>query len=158
MIPPRKRERPTTTRSAGSVLLVIIVVLVIGSVFLLLYNRRHTAQSEGREFAREVIQRCAFQHDVRFLHSVVAPHRRLAIPPGKDDDFIDTLAKLGVPAADYSITGELQFDDHFFSPHGTYKSVLRFPDRAGTFYVSVALPGATWAVEDYGIIWERPPD
>jgi hypothetical protein len=154
MVQPRQRQRAT----AGSVLLAIIVVLVIGGMFFFLLNRRHTAQQEGREFARQVIERCVFQHDVKYLHSVVAPDRRLAIPPGKDDEFIETLARLGMPNRDSSITGELQFEDHFFSPHGTYNSILRFPDRAGTFYVSVALPGAMWVVKDYGIIWEKPPD
>jgi hypothetical protein len=157
MIRPREREN-LRTRAGGSVLFAIIVVLVIGGMFFFLYHRRNTIQRKGREFARQVIDRCAFQHDVKYLHSVVAADRRLAIPPGKDDEFIDTLARLGMPNADYSITGELQFEDQFFSPHGTYKSVLRFPDRAGTVYVNVALPGAMWVVTDYGIIWEKPPD
>jgi hypothetical protein len=142
----------------GSISLVIIVVLIIGGIFFFLFNRRHTAQQEGPEFARQIIERCVFQHDVRFLHSVVAADRRLAIPPGKDDDFIETLARLGMPDLNYTITGELEFEDQFFSPRGTYKSILRFPDRAGTFYVNVAMTNGMWVVNDYGVIWEKPPD
>jgi hypothetical protein len=142
----------------GSISLVIIVVLIIGGIFFFLFNRRHTAQQEGPEFARQIIERCVFQHDVRFLHSVVAADRRLAIPPGKDDDFIETLARLGMPDRNYTITGELEFEDQFFSPRGTYKSILRFPDRAGTFYVNVAMTNGMWVVNDYGVIWEKPPD
>jgi hypothetical protein len=153
-----KRKRTKAIRAGGSVLFVVILVLVIGGIFLFLFHRRHTVEAEGREFARQVIEHCVFQHDVKYLHSVVASDRRLAIPPGKDDEFIETLARLGVPNRDYSITGKLQFEDYFFSPHGTYNSILRFPDRAGTFYVNVALPSGIWVVKDYGIIWEKPPD
>jgi hypothetical protein len=155
---PAAEARKISARKGGSVLLAVIVVLVIGGLLFFLYHRRETIQKEGREFALQVIQRCAFQHDVKYLHSVVAEDRRLAIPPGKDDEFIETLARLGAPSPNNAISGKLQFDDYFFSPHGTYKSVLLFPDRAGTFYVNVALPSAMWVVTDYGIIWERPPD
>jgi hypothetical protein len=144
--------------SQGSISLAIIVVFIIGGIFFFLFNRRHTAQQEGREFARQIIEHCAFQHDVKYLHSIVAADRRLEIPPGKDDEFIETLARLGPPDHSYSITGELEFEDQFFSPRGTYKSILRFPDRAGTFYVNVAMDGGRWVVKDYGIIWEKPPD
>lgn len=143
---------------SGSVLLAIIVVVVIAGMLFFLYSMRRTTESEGRQFAREVIQRCAFQHDVNFLHSVVAANRRLAVPPGKDQEFIDTLAKLGVPDRNYNITGDLQFENYFFSPRGVLKAILTFPDRHGTFYVSVERPSGIWLVEDYGILWERPPD
>ena len=154
MIGRKKQERARE----GYVSLAIIVVLIIGAIIFFLFHRRQTAQQEGREFARQIIEHCVFQHDVKYLHSVVAADRRLAIPPGKDDDFIETLARLGVPNRDYAVTGELQFENRFFSPQGTYKSILRFPDRAGTFYVNVAMTSGIWVVKDYGIIWEKPPD
>ncbi len=145
-------------RDEGSVLLVIIVLLVIGGMFYFLYHMRRSSENEGRQFAREVIERCAFQHDVNFLHSVVAADRRLAVPPGMDQQFIDTLAKLGTPNRNYSVTGDLQFDSYFFAPTGTFKSILTFPDRHGTFYVAVARPSGIWLVTDYGITWERPAE
>ena len=154
MVRRRKREKGRD----GFVSFAVIIVLIIGGIFFFLFHRRHTAQQEGREFAHQVIEHCVFQHDVKYLHSVVAADRRLAIPPGKDDDFIETLAQLGLPNRDYTITGELQFENQFFSPQGIYKSILRFPDRAGTFYVNVAMTSGMWVVKDYGVIWEKPPD
>jgi hypothetical protein len=158
MIRPVKGRRRLIDRSTGSVLLAIVVVLVIGGMLFFLYNMRRTSESEGKQFARDVIQHCAFQHDVNFLHSVVAADRRLAVPPAMDQQFIDTLAKLGTPDRNYNVTGDLQFDNYFFSPRGTYKSILTFPDRHGTFFVNVVRPSGIWLVEDYGILWERPPD
>jgi hypothetical protein len=151
-------KAPQRKAEVGSFALAIILVLLIGGMFFFLYGKRRASESEGREFADNVIQHCAFGHDVNFLRSVVAENRRLAVPPAKDQEFIDILAKLGTPDRNYSLTGNLQFDNYFFSPQGVYKSILTFPDRHGTFFVSVARPGGTWLVEDYGIVWERPPD
>jgi hypothetical protein len=153
----RREERRRLVES-GYVLLVIIVLMVIGGMLFFLYNMRRASESQGREFAREVIERCAFQHDVNYLHSIVAADRRLAVPRGKDDEFIDTLAKLGTPDRNYAVTGDLQFDNYFLSPRGRFESILTFPDRHGTFFVNVARPSGIWLVEDYGILWERPAD
>ncbi|MGI9114731.1 MAG: hypothetical protein DLM52_06785 [Chthoniobacterales bacterium] len=142
----------------GSITFAIIVLLVVAGIFYFLYSMRQSGEKEGRQFAREVIERCVFRHDVNFLHTVVSPDRRLTIPPGMDEQFIDTLAKLGAPARNYDVTGELEFDNYFVTPHGTFKSILTFPDRHGTFYVNVARPSGTWFVTDYGITWERPPE
>jgi hypothetical protein len=158
MILLRKRNGSQVTRQAGYVGLAVTVALVLVGMLVFLYHMRQTSESEARRFVNELIQRCGFQHDVNFLHSVVAGDRRLAVPPGKDNEFIDTLAKLGTPDPNYTVTGGLQFDHYFFSPHGRFQSILTYADRHGTFFVNVARPSGIWLVEDYGIMWERPPD
>ena len=146
-------------RQHGSALLLLVIVLaVIGGGWFFLNKVRHDSEAEGQRFAREVIDRCAVQHDVKFLQSAVAADRRLAIPPGMDQQFVDTLAKLGVPDRNYQLTGTLQFENYFLSPHGTYNAVLTYPDRRGTLFVAVARPSGIWLVTDYGITWERPPE
>jgi hypothetical protein len=146
-----------TTRENGFIALIIILVLVVGGLLAFLYAMRQSAEGEAMQFARQVIEKCAFQHDVNFLHSVVAADRRLTLPPSMDYDFIDQLTKLGTPDRNYAVTGDLQFDNYFFSPHGTYKSILTFPDRHGTIYVAIARPSGIWLLTDFGIMWERPP-
>jgi len=156
------RMRHKTSNSgkdeAGFVALVIIVLLVLGAMLYFLYNMRRASETEGKQFAREVIERCAFQHDVKFLHSVVAADRRIAVPPAMDQQFIDSLASLGMPDHNYNLTGKLEFDNYFLSPHGTFQSILTFPDRHGTIFVNVARPSGIWLVTDFGITWERPPE
>jgi hypothetical protein len=144
-------------RGESGLVFLIILLLVIAAGFYFLYQMRRSSETEGRQFAREVIDRCAFQHDAAFLHSVVAGDRRAAVPPAMDQQFIDMLAKLGPPDRNYQVTGDLQFDNYVVSPHGTFKSILRFPDRYGTIYVTIARPSGIWLVTDYGITWERPP-
>jgi hypothetical protein len=155
MIPPQKEERFT---AAGSVSLIIIVLLLLGGGLFFLYQMRRSSEAEGKQFAREVIERCAFQHDLNFLHSVVAANRRPAISPGMDQEFIETLAKLGMPDRNYAVTGDVTFVNYFFSPRGRFQSILTFPDRHGTFFVNIERPSGIWLVEDYGVLWERPPD
>jgi hypothetical protein len=154
MIPPQKERY----KADGSVSLIIIVLLLLGGGLFFLYQMRRSSEAEGRQFAREVIEHCAFQHDLNFLHSAVAPNRRPAIPPGKDQDFIETLAKLGLPDRNYTVTGGVTFVNYFFSPRGRFESILTFLDRHGTFFVNIERPSGIWLVEDYGVLWERPPD
>jgi hypothetical protein len=86
-----------THRESAFVLFLIVVVLVIGGMLYFLYRMRVAAEVEGEQFARDVIEHCAFQHDVKFLGSVMAANRRLAVPSAKDHEFIDMLTSLGIP-------------------------------------------------------------
>lgn len=146
------------SRERGQALVfIIIVIAVIGGGLYFLYSMRRNSLVEGERFARQVIERCAFQHDVKFLRSSVAADRRLAVPPAMDDQFIYYLTKLGVPDRNYSLNGELAFESYFFSPHGTYKTILTYPDQHATVSVSIARPSGIWLVTDFGVTWERPP-
>ena len=146
-------------RSDGSAILFVIIVLaVIGGGWFFLNKLRQDSEVEGEQFASEVINRCAFQHDLKFLQSSVAAERRLAVPPAMDQQLIEMLSKLGVPDRNYKLTGNLQFDNYFFSPHGSYTAVLTYPDRHGTISITVSRPSGIWLVTDYGITWERPPE
>src|SRR5438067_13433661 len=108
--PPRSGQR-----GQALVFLIIVIAVIAGGLFFL-SSMRKDAKAEGERFARQVIERCAFQHDVKFLHASVASDRRLAVPPAMDDQFIYFLTKLGVPDRNYNLTGQLDFDHYFGSP------------------------------------------
>lgn len=144
--------------SGSAIFFIIILLAVIGGGLYFLESMRKSAIAEGEQFARQVIDRCAFQHDAKFLSSVVAAERRLQVPPAMDAQFVDMLAKLGSPNRNYQLTGSLQFESYFFSPHGSYQTVLTYPDRHATMYMTIARPSGIWLVTDYGITWERPPE
>src|SRR5207244_6449578 len=112
-LPPRSGQR-----GQALVFLIIVIAVIAGGLFFL-NSMRKDAKVEGERFAKQVIERCAFQHDVKFLHSSVASDRRLAVPPAMDDQFIFYLTKLGVPDRNYTLTGQVEFDGYFVSPHGT---------------------------------------
>ncbi len=151
------RLRPKGRAGSALALALIVLLILAGGVFFLVHLR-HQSETEGKEFARKVIQKCAFEHDPVFLTFVFAADRRWAVPRATDDQFIATLKQLGVPESNYSITGELQFDRYVGAPRGVFKAILTFPDRHGTMFVSVERPSGIWLVADYGILWERPPN
>jgi hypothetical protein len=150
------RAPRSAERGQALVFLIIVVAVIAGGLFFL-NSMRNDAKVEGERFARQVIDRCAFQHDVKFLHASVASDRRLAVPPAMDDQFIFYLTKLGVPDRNYNLTGQLNFDHYFGSPHGTYQTILTYPDQHATVSLTVARPSGIWLVTDFGVTYERPP-
>lgn len=158
---PRRIEINRPSKRAGergqALVFVIIVIAVIGGGLYFLYSMRNSAIVEGQQYARQVIERCAFQHDLKFLNASVAAARRLAVPPSMDAQFIDYLTKLGVPERNYTFTGKLEFESYFVSPHGNYTTILTYPDRHATVSISIARTSGLWLVTDFGVTWERPP-
>jgi hypothetical protein len=138
------------------VFLIIVIAVIAGGLFFLM-SMRKDAKAEGERFARQVIERCAFQHDVKFLHASVASDRRLAVPPAMDEQFIYYLTKLGVPDRNYNLTGQLEFDHYFGSPHGSYQAILTYPEQHATVSLTIARPSGIWLVTDFGVTYERPP-
>ena len=152
-------NRPRQASEAGQALVfIIIVIVVIGAGLFFLNSMRKDAKVEGESFAHEIIEKCAFQHDVRWLHSKVASDRRVAIPPAMDDQFIYYLTKLGVPDRNYKLDGQLEFEGYFGSPHGSYKTILTYPTQHATVNFTIARPSGVWLITDFGVTYERPPE
>jgi hypothetical protein len=150
-------HQPRSAQRGQALVFIIIVIAVVAGGLFFLVSMRKDAKAEGERFARQVIERCAFQHDVKFLHTSVASDRRLAVPPAMDDQFIYFLTKLGVPDRNYNLTGQLDFDHYFGSPHGTYQAILTYPDQHATVSLTIARPSGIWLVTDFGVTYERPP-
>jgi hypothetical protein len=148
---------PQSGQQGQALVFIIIVIAVIAGGLFFLISMRKDAKAEGERFVRQVIERCVFQHDVKFLHSNVASERRLAVPPAMDDQFIYFLTKLGVPDRNYTLTGQLEFNSYFVSPHGSYQAILTYPDQHATVSVTIARPSGIWLVTDFGVTYERPP-
>ncbi len=146
-----------SSQRGQALVFIIIVIAVIGGGLFFLYSMRNDAKAEGERFVRQLIERCAFQHDVKFLHGVVASDRRLALPPAMDDQFVYYLTQLGVPDRNYTLTGQLEFDHYFVSPHGSYQAILTYPNQHATVSVTIARPSGIWLVTDFGVTYERPP-
>jgi hypothetical protein len=151
----RSRE---ASESGQALVFIIIVVAVIAAGLFFLNSMRKDAKVEGNAFAHEVIEKCAFQHDVNWLHTKVASDRRVAIPPAMDDQFIYYLTKLGVPDRNYTLDGQLEFDGYFVSPHGSYKTILTYPTQHATVNFTIGRPSGIWLITDFGVNYERPPE
>ena len=152
-------NRPRLSSEGGQALVfIIIVIAVIAAGLFFLNSMRKDAKVEGESFAREIIEKCAFQHDVKWLHSKVASDRRVAVPPAMDDQFIYYLTKLGVPDRNYKLDGQLEFESYFVSPHGSYKVILTYPTQHATVNFTIARPSGIWLITDFGVTYERPPE
>jgi len=151
-------NRPRQASESGQALVfIIIVIAVIAAGLFFLNSMRKDAKVEGERFAHEVIEKCAFQHDVKWLHTKVASDRRVAIPPAMDDQFIYYLRQFGVPDRNYVLDGKLEFDSYFVSPHGSYKTILTYPTQHATVNFTIARPSGIWLITDFGVTYERPP-
>jgi hypothetical protein len=150
--------KPQSGESGSALLFVIILIIVIAGGWYGLSTLRRNSEIEGQQFAREIIERVAVQHDGKYLHSIVAADRRIAFPPATELGFIDGFTKLGAPDRNFSVDGNLTFESYFFSPHGTFKSLLSYPDRHATILVTVGKPRGYWVLTDLAITWERPPE
>src|SRR5437870_6026568 len=139
-------------RGQALVFIIIVIAVIAGGLFFLM-SMRKDAKVEGERFARQVIERCAFQHDAKFLRATVMSDR----PPTMGDQFIYYLTNLGVPDRNYTLTGQLEFDHYFGSPHGSYQAILTYPNQHATVSVTIARPSGIWLVTDFGVTYERPP-
>ncbi|MEY2493467.1 MAG: hypothetical protein QOH24_2418 [Verrucomicrobiota bacterium] len=154
----KHRSMPQRSQGGSVVLFVIILLAVIGGGWYALSNLRRNSEVEGQQFAREVIERVAVQHDGRYLHSIVPADRRIAFPPATEQGFIDGFTKLGAPDRNFALEGNFTFESYFFSPQGTFKAILTYPDRHATIFVSIAKPSGYWVLRDLAVTWERPPE
>ena len=152
------KVKPRSRQNGSALLFVIILIVVIAGGWYGLSTLRRNSEIEGKQFAREVIERVAVQHDGKYLHSIVAADRRIAFPPATEQGFIDGFTQLGAPNQNFSVDGNLTFESYFFSPHGTFKSILTYPDRHATILVTVGKPRGYWVLTDLAITWERPPE
>lgn len=152
-------NRPRRALEGGQALVfIIIVIAVIAGGLFFLNSMRNDAKVEGDRFAHEFVDKCAFQHDVKWLHNKVASDRRVAVPPAMDDQFIYYLKQFGVPDRNYNLEGKLEFESYFVSPHGTYKTILTYPAQHATVNFTIARPSGIWLVIDFGVTYERPPE
>src|SRR5205085_9797904 len=75
---------PQSGQRGHALVFIIIVIAVIGGGLFFLISMGKDAKAEGERFVRQVIEGCAFLHDVKLLHSNVARARRLAAPLAMD--------------------------------------------------------------------------
>ncbi len=154
----RVADRARQRRAGSVIVLLLIVIAVIGGGLYLLFDSRHSREAEARAFARDVIQRLAVQHDLNYLHSIVSSESRLHFTRGRDDEFIQQFTWLGVPDPNYQLTGDVVFESYFSSPVGTFKAVLRYPERHATVQMKVSCPAGSWRLDELSLSWERTPE
>lgn len=153
-----RARRADRRRCGGSVVFFIVILLaILGAGVYFLIDSRRTREAEAREFAREVIKRLAVQHDLNYLHSVVAGEH-YEFNAGRQEGFIESFKWLGVPEKVWQLTGDVTFESHFFAPVGHFKCLLSYPQRHATVEMKVSCPHGPWRLDTLGLTWERTPE
>ena len=115
----KKLKLNSRSKSSGQVIVLFIIVLgLIGVGFWWLLSNKQEMTKEGKEFAREAIQRIAVQHDQNFFASHLSPQARMNYPPSAQQEFFLDIAKLGTPVGPVDVQGDMEFQSQFFEPHG----------------------------------------
>ncbi len=150
--------RRPSSRQAGNVGFIVIVLLILAGIGYFVWSSRNSTAADAQRFAREVIDRVAVQHDLKYLNSIIAPSARMEFTPGVADDEMQHFIALGKPEPGYNITGKVDFENYFFKPHGRMSAILTFPDRHVTISVDIVQPEGEWRIKGLYMTWEKPPE
>jgi hypothetical protein len=141
-------KRIQHSNSSGQILVIVIIVLVlIGIGFWWLYSNKETMAREGRAFGKEAVQRIAVQHDVNFFGSHLSPEARMQFPPSAQQDLMTRIEKLGTPAGNVDVQGDIAFQSQFFEPHGNFHARIQYPTRGAEINVSISHPVGRWQID-----------
>lgn len=153
----RHRACDRRSESAQTVVLVLIVVAILGGIAWWMYSARDQREAEAKQFARTVATRLAFDLDRKLLDRVIAPERVARYPPSYRDRIIDKLRGFGRPVASPEVSGDVFFTSGFFSPTGTFRADLQYPDMPAAIYLAVSQPKGWWQIDDINVSWDPPP-
>lgn len=151
-------RRSREARSGSIILFLLIVIAVIAGGVWFLNNLRVSREAEARAFGREIVERLAVQHDLKFLHSIIPIERRAEFTPGREEGFINSFTTLGTPEPGWQLTGDVVFENQFFAPVGNFKAVLRYPSRFATVSLRVSAPRGPSQLDYLAVTWERTPE
>jgi hypothetical protein len=141
--------KKSTTRfkssGEGLVIVLILIVLIGGGVWYLV-SHKQSMEKEGRTFGNEVIKRIVIDHDVGFLSSNLSPQARLDLPPTDQQNLINQLQQLGIPAQPFKTDENFTWESHFFEPRGFFTAHLNYPGGPATLQIAFDHPVSKWQI------------
>jgi hypothetical protein len=144
------------SKSSGQVIVVLIIVLgLVGVGFWWLFSNKQEMAKEGKEFAKEAIQRIVVQHDLNFFGSRLGPQARINFAPSAQQELMNEIAKLGAPVGPIDVQGEVEFQSQFFEPRGSFHARINYPARYADVNLSISHPVGRWQIDDFAFVPER---
>jgi hypothetical protein len=110
---------------------------------------------EGKEFAREAVQRIVVQRDIKFFNSRLGPAARMNFPASAQQDFFAEIAKLGAPVGAIDVQGDIEFNSQFFEPHGTFHARINYPARYADLNLVISHPVGRWQIDEVTFLPQR---
>ena len=144
------------SKSSGQVIVILIIVLgLVGAGFWWLLSNKKEMAREGKQFARDAIQRIVLQRDINFFNSRLSPAARMNFPGSAQQDFFAEIAKLGAPSGAIDVKGEIEFNSQFFEPHGTFQARINYPARYADINLIISHPVGRWQIDDASFLAQR---
>ena len=141
--------------SGQVVVLVIIVLVLLGGAWWYLNGQKEASAKEGTDFAHEAMEKIAVQHDINFFNSRLSPQARMNFPASAQTEFMNEIVKLGAPVRPVDAQGKIEFNSHFFEPHGSFHSRIYYPARYADMDLTVSHPVGRWQIDEIAFIPQR---
>ena len=141
--------------SGQVVVLVIIVLVLLGGAWWYLNGQKAASAKEGTDFANEAIQKIAVQHDINFFNSRLSPQARMNFPASAQTEFMNEIVKLGAPVRPVDSQGKIEFNSHFFEPHGSFHSRIYYPARYADMDLTISHPVGRWQIDEISFLPQR---
>src|SRR5438093_12121538 len=144
------------SESSGQVIVILIIVLgLIGAGFWWLNSHKQEMAREGKEFARDAVQRIAVQRDIKFFNSRLSPAAHMNFPASAQQDFFAEIAKLGPPAGAIDVQGDIEFNSQFFEPHGNFHARINYPARYADMNLVISHSVGRWQIDEITFLPQR---
>ena len=145
-------------KSSGQVVvLLIIVVVLLGGAWWWLYSNKENSAKEGRDFANEAFQKIAVQRDINFFNSRLSPQARMNFPASAQQEFMNEIVSMGAPVRPVDVQGKIEFQSHFFEPHGSFHARIYYPARYADMDLTISHPVGRWQIDEIAYIKQQMP-
>lgn len=152
----KKLKMNSRSKSSGQVIVILIIVLaLVGVGFWYLSSNKQEMAREGKQFARDAVQRIVVQRDINFFNSHLSPQARMNFPQSAQQDFFAEIAKLGAPSGAIDVKGDIEFNSQFFEPHGTFQARINYPARYADINLIISHPVGRWQIDDASFLAQR---
>lgn len=152
----KKLKMNPHSRSSGQVIVILIIVLaLVGAGCWYLFSNKQEMAREGKQFARDAVQRIVVQRDINFFNSHLSPQARMNFPQSAQQDFFAEIAKLGAPSGAIDVKGDIEFNSQFFEPHGTFQARINYPARYADINLIISHPVGRWQIDDASFLAQR---
>ena len=152
----KKLKMNSRSKSSGQVIVILIIVLaLVGVGFWYLFSNKQEMAREGKQFARDAVQRIVVQRDMNFFNSHLSPQARMNFPQSAQQDFFAEIAKLGAPSGAIDVKGDIEFNSQFFEPHGSFQARINYPARYADINLLISHPVGRWQIDDASFLAQR---
>ncbi|HTL78948.1 MAG TPA: hypothetical protein VL136_06015 [Candidatus Babeliales bacterium] len=143
-------------KSSGQVVVLLIIVLaLLGGAWWYMNSNKQNSEKEGKDFANEVFQKIAVQHDINYFNSRLSPQARMNFPASAQQEFMGDIARLGAPVRPVDVQGKIEFQSQFFEPHGSFQARIYYPAKYADMNISVSHPVGRWQIDEIAFLPQR---